>query len=259
MQNGFYEVQRPGRDRLLDRDGEVPARLPGAHRRLRLRDRHRRRPLRGRLPHRPRHQSLRLHLRARLRRAVRGQLPPRRRRCAGLHPRPEALRHRAVRPGDRRLRASIARPTTTACCRPTAATTSASRWSAPASPASPWRTTWSSIGYKVTVFEADCEPGGMLTVGVPVFRLPRDLVRHEIQAILSLGVELKCNMQPGPRFHHRQPAPRGLQGHLPRHRPAQGPQARPARRRDTKASSTAWISCAPSTTARPCRSASASS
>ncbi len=55
-------------------------------------------------------------------------------------------------------------------------------------------------GYKVTVFEANSEPGGMLTVGVPVFRLPRDLVRHEIQAILSLGVDLRCNMQLGRDF-----------------------------------------------------------
>ncbi|MBP1771371.1 MAG: FAD-dependent pyridine nucleotide-disulfide oxidoreductase [Holophagaceae bacterium] len=56
------------------------------------------------------------------------------------------------------------------------------------------------IGYKVTVFEANAEPGGMLTVGVPVFRLPRDLVRHEINAILSMGVELKCNMKLGRDF-----------------------------------------------------------
>ena len=56
------------------------------------------------------------------------------------------------------------------------------------------------IGYQVTVFEAHSEPGGMLTVGVPVFRLPRDLVRHEIQAILSLGVDLRCNMALGRDF-----------------------------------------------------------
>ena len=56
------------------------------------------------------------------------------------------------------------------------------------------------IGYKVTVFEAENEPGGMLTAGVPVFRLPRELVHHEIQAILSLGVELKCNMRLGRDF-----------------------------------------------------------
>ena len=56
------------------------------------------------------------------------------------------------------------------------------------------------LGYKVTVFEALSEPGGMLTVGVPVFRLPRDLVRHEIQAIVSMGVELKCDMKLGRDF-----------------------------------------------------------
>lgn len=58
----------------------------------------------------------------------------------------------------------------------------------------------SQIGYKVTVFEANAEPGGMLMVGVPVFRLPRDLVKQEIAAILSLGVELKCNMRLGRDF-----------------------------------------------------------
>ena len=62
------------------------------------------------------------------------------------------------------------------------------------------------IGYKVTVFEAYSEPGGMLTAGVPVFRLPRELVQHEINAILSLGVDLKCGMQLGRDFSiHDQP------------------------------------------------------
>jgi NADPH-dependent glutamate synthase beta subunit-like oxidoreductase len=56
------------------------------------------------------------------------------------------------------------------------------------------------IGYKVTVFESDAQPGGMLTVGVPVFRLPRELVRNEINAVLSLGVELKCNTRLGRDF-----------------------------------------------------------
>src|SRR5579871_300213 len=55
-------------------------------------------------------------------------------------------------------------------------------------------------GYRVTVFEAHTQPGGMLTVGVPVFRLPRELVRAEIDAIVSLGVELKCNMRLGRDF-----------------------------------------------------------
>jgi NADPH-dependent glutamate synthase beta subunit-like oxidoreductase len=56
------------------------------------------------------------------------------------------------------------------------------------------------LGYKVTVFEANAQPGGMLTVGVPVFRLPRELVMSEINAILSLGVELKCNQKLGRDF-----------------------------------------------------------
>ena len=58
----------------------------------------------------------------------------------------------------------------------------------------------SQIGYKVTVFEAHSSPGGMLTVGVPVFRLPRELVMKEIEGVLSLGVELKCNMRLGRDF-----------------------------------------------------------
>jgi NADPH-dependent glutamate synthase beta subunit-like oxidoreductase len=56
------------------------------------------------------------------------------------------------------------------------------------------------LGYKVTVFESCASPGGMLTAGVPVFRLPRELVMAEIDAILSLGVELKCNQRLGTDF-----------------------------------------------------------
>ncbi len=56
------------------------------------------------------------------------------------------------------------------------------------------------LGYKVTVFEAHSTPGGMLTAGVPVFRLPRELVMAEINAILSLGIELKCNQRLGRDF-----------------------------------------------------------
>ena len=56
------------------------------------------------------------------------------------------------------------------------------------------------VGYKVTVFEAYDEPGGMLTAGVPIYRLPRELVNAEINAILSMGVELKCNMRLGKDF-----------------------------------------------------------
>ena len=53
------------------------------------------------------------------------------------------------------------------------------------------------LGYRVTVFERDPVAGGMLVTGVPVYRLPRDLVRMEIEAILSLGVELRLNTSVG--------------------------------------------------------------
>jgi NADPH-dependent glutamate synthase beta subunit-like oxidoreductase len=56
------------------------------------------------------------------------------------------------------------------------------------------------LGYKVTVFEADKEPGGMLMTGVPVFRLPRDLVKNEMNAIISMGVDLQCNKKLGRDF-----------------------------------------------------------
>lgn len=48
-------------------------------------------------------------------------------------------------------------------------------------------------GYKVTVFEALPVAGGMLAVGIPDYRLPRDVLDYEIKAILDLGVEIKYN------------------------------------------------------------------
>ncbi len=56
------------------------------------------------------------------------------------------------------------------------------------------------LGYRVTVFEKQAVPGGMLMLGVPEYRLPRDLVRAEIQAVLDLGVELKTNAAIGRDF-----------------------------------------------------------
>jgi NADPH-dependent glutamate synthase beta subunit-like oxidoreductase len=47
------------------------------------------------------------------------------------------------------------------------------------------------LGYAVTVFEASEEPGGMMRFGIPEYRLPRTLIRAEIDKILALGVTLK--------------------------------------------------------------------
>ncbi len=57
------------------------------------------------------------------------------------------------------------------------------------------------LGYDVSVFEKQAVPGGMLMLGVPEYRLPRDLVQAEIQAILSLGVELRVNKAIGRDFN----------------------------------------------------------
>ena len=48
-------------------------------------------------------------------------------------------------------------------------------------------------GHAVTVLEALPVPGGMMRVGIPAHRLPRDVVQREIEDILALGVELKLN------------------------------------------------------------------
>jgi NADPH-dependent glutamate synthase beta subunit-like oxidoreductase len=47
------------------------------------------------------------------------------------------------------------------------------------------------LGYDVTVLEAAAEPGGMMRFGIPEYRLPRTLIRAEIDKIVSLGVTLK--------------------------------------------------------------------
>jgi NADPH-dependent glutamate synthase beta subunit-like oxidoreductase/Pyruvate/2-oxoacid:ferredoxin oxidoreductase delta subunit len=52
-------------------------------------------------------------------------------------------------------------------------------------------------GYSVTVFEGFPQPGGMLRYGIPKYRLPREVLDAEIQRILELGVELKCDCMVG--------------------------------------------------------------
>ncbi len=51
------------------------------------------------------------------------------------------------------------------------------------------------LGYSVTIFEALHEPGGVLTYGIPEFRLPKDkVVQPEIDNIRKLGVTIECNV-----------------------------------------------------------------
>ncbi|MCR5742625.1 MAG: NADPH-dependent glutamate synthase [Lachnospiraceae bacterium] len=51
------------------------------------------------------------------------------------------------------------------------------------------------LGYDVTIFEALHEPGGVLTYGIPEFRLPKEkVVAKEIENVKSLGVKIECNV-----------------------------------------------------------------
>ena len=49
------------------------------------------------------------------------------------------------------------------------------------------------LGHSVTVFEALPEPGGMMRVGIPDYRLPKDILKTEIKEIESAGVEIRTN------------------------------------------------------------------
>jgi formate dehydrogenase alpha subunit len=49
------------------------------------------------------------------------------------------------------------------------------------------------LGHKTTVFEALPEPGGMMRMGIPQYRLPRNILRSEIQEIEKTGVEIRLN------------------------------------------------------------------
>ena len=54
------------------------------------------------------------------------------------------------------------------------------------------------LGYEVTIFEALHEPGGVLTYGIPEFRLPKDtVVRSEIENVKKLGVTIETDVVVG--------------------------------------------------------------
>ncbi len=48
-------------------------------------------------------------------------------------------------------------------------------------------------GHAVTIFEAFHKPGGVLVYGIPEFRLPKEIVRREVESLEKLGVKIKCN------------------------------------------------------------------
>jgi len=53
------------------------------------------------------------------------------------------------------------------------------------------------MGYKPTVFEKNKKPGGMLTYGIPSYKLEKDVIDAEIDVLRQLGVEIKCGVEVG--------------------------------------------------------------
>ena len=54
-----------------------------------------------------------------------------------------------------------------------------------------------NMSYPVTVFEKNEIPGGMLTTGIPSFRLEKDVVNAEIDVLRQMGVEFRCGVEVG--------------------------------------------------------------
>jgi NADPH-dependent glutamate synthase beta subunit-like oxidoreductase len=57
-----------------------------------------------------------------------------------------------------------------------------------------------TYGYRPVVFEAQDRPGGMMVLGIPSYRLRRDVMQDEIRAILDMGVELRTGVRLGADF-----------------------------------------------------------
>jgi NADPH-dependent glutamate synthase beta subunit-like oxidoreductase len=70
------------------------------------------------------------------------------------------------------------------------------------------------LGYPVTIFDAAPVPGGMMHLGIPEYRLPRDVLQAQVREILDLGPELKLNARLGRDFSLRELRDRGYKAVL---------------------------------------------
>jgi formate dehydrogenase beta subunit len=53
------------------------------------------------------------------------------------------------------------------------------------------------LGYRVTLFEAEAHPGGMLRYGIPAYRLPREVIDRETEMVKRAGVDIRYNTRIG--------------------------------------------------------------
>ena len=69
-----------------------------------------------------------------------------------------------------------------------------------------------NMSYKVTVFDRNAVPGGMLTLGIPSFRLDKDVVNAEIDVLRQMGVEFRCGVEVGKDITIQQLREQGYKG-----------------------------------------------
>ena len=67
-------------------------------------------------------------------------------------------------------------------------------------------------GYPVTVFDRNPVPGGMLTLGIPSFRLEKDVLNAEIDILKEMGVEFRCGVEVGKDVNIQQLRGEGYKG-----------------------------------------------
>ena len=67
-------------------------------------------------------------------------------------------------------------------------------------------------GYPVTVFDRNPVPGGMLTLGIPSFRLEKDVLNAEIDILREMGVEFRCGVEVGKDITIEQLRAQGYKG-----------------------------------------------
>ena len=170
--------------------GALPERLSGRRRCPGLCQPRGRGPLRRGAGRPPRAQPLRPDLRPRLPGLLRAALPP------GRHRRP-----RSPSASIKRFMADheLATPWNPVKLQPAKAEKVAVIGAGPAGLTAALRL--AQNGYPVTVFEALPIAGGMMVVGIPEYRLPRDILNQEIDNIRRAGVEILCNQRPGPGLH----------------------------------------------------------
>ena len=67
-------------------------------------------------------------------------------------------------------------------------------------------------GYKPTIFEKSEKSGGMLTYGIPSYKLEQELIQAEIDVIKEMGVEIKCGVEVGKDITIEQLRKKGYKG-----------------------------------------------